>query len=93
MGKGRLYAAKPLPRWAGHIQALRRKLHLSQAAFGEKLHYSSMTVSRWERGLQKPSTKCLLTMAKMAAPASRWIFWKMAGIRPQDARAMLQTTH
>ena len=90
MGKGRLYVSKPLPRWAGQVQALRKKLDLSQAAFGRRLRYSSMTVSRWERGLQKPPTECLLQMAKLAGPGSGWPFWRTAGINPRDARAMLR---
>jgi DNA-binding XRE family transcriptional regulator len=90
MGKGRLYVSTPLPRWAEHVQALRKKLNLSQAEFGHRLNYSSMTVSRWERGLQKPPIQCLLKMAKLAGPRSRWPFWRMAGIHPRDARAMLR---
>ena len=90
MGKGRLYVSKPLPRWAGHVQALRKRLDLSQSEFGNRLNYSSMTVSRWERGLQKPPSECLLKMAKLAGPRARWPFWKMAGINPRDARAMLR---
>lgn len=90
MGKGRLYVSKPLPRWAQRVYGLRRNLNLSQAEFGERLNYSPMTVSRWERGLQKPPTECLLHMAKLAGPRSRWQFWRIAGIRPQDLRAMLR---
>ena len=90
MGKGRLYVSKPLPRWAEHVLALRKKLNLSQAEFGNRLSYSPMTVSRWERGLQKPPSDCLLQMAKLAGPRSRWPFWRMAGINPRDVRAMLR---
>jgi DNA-binding XRE family transcriptional regulator len=90
MGKGRLYVSMPLPRWAEHVQALRKKLNLTQAEFGNRLGYSSMTVSRWERGLQKPPADCLLKMAKLAGPHSRWPFWRMAGIHLRDARAMLR---
>jgi DNA-binding XRE family transcriptional regulator len=90
MGKGRLYVSKPLPRWAEQVQALRKRLDLSQSEFGNRLNYSSMTVSRWERGLQKPPSECLLKMAKLAGPRSRWPFWRMAGINPRDARAMLR---
>jgi DNA-binding XRE family transcriptional regulator len=93
MGKGRLYVCKPLPEWAKHIQALRRKLNLTQAEFGDKLNYSSMTVSRWERGLQKPSSECLILMGKMAGPHSGWFFWNVAGINLRDARAMIRDTH
>lgn len=90
MGKDRQYVSKPLPRWAEHIQELRKRLRLSQAEFGNILNYSSMTVSRWERGLQKPAIECLLKMAKLAGPRSRWPFWRLAGINPRDARTMLR---
>jgi DNA-binding XRE family transcriptional regulator len=90
MGKERLYVAKPLPPWAAQVQALRKDLNLSQAQFGRRLSYSPMTVSRWERGLQKPPSECLLKMAKLAGPRSRWPFWRTAGINPRDARAMLR---
>ncbi len=90
MGKSRLYVSTPLPAWAKQIQALRRKLHFTQAEFGEKRNYSSMTVSRWERGLQKPPTECLIVMGKIAGPRWGWFFWNIAGINPRDARAMLR---
>lgn len=90
MGKLRLYVRSPLPGWAKQIKALRMKLNLTQAEFGKKLNSSSMAVSRWERGLQKPPAECLIAMGKMAGPPSGWFFWNVAGINAQDARTMLR---
>ena len=42
------------PQWATHISALRQRLNVSQTELGLRLSCSSMTVSRWERGLLEP---------------------------------------
>jgi hypothetical protein len=83
------FVASPLPRWARQIKALRTDLGLNQLAFGKKLKCSSMVISRWERGLQKPPADCLIAMGKIAGPRSGWFFWKMAGIDRASARRML----
>jgi len=84
------FVASPLPSWARRIKALRKSLGLNQLDFGKGLNCSSMVISRWERGLQKPPADCLISMGKMAGPPSGWFFWKMAGIDPVDAKRMLQ---
>jgi DNA-binding XRE family transcriptional regulator len=84
------FVASPLPSWARRIKALRSRLGLNQLDFGKGLNCSSMVISRWERGLQKPPADCLIAMGKMAGPPSGWFFWKMAGIDPVDAKRMLQ---
>jgi len=84
------FVASPLPSWARRIKALRKSLGLNQLDFGKGLNCSSMVISRWERGLQKPPADCLISMGKMAGPPSGWFFWKMAGIDPADAKRMLQ---
>jgi len=84
------FVASPLPSWARRIKALRNSLGLNQLDFGKGLKCSSMVISRWERGLQKPPADCLIAMGKMAGPPSGWFFWKMAGIEPVDAKRMLQ---
>ena len=38
------------------VSELRRRLDLSQSAFGQRFHSSAMAVSRWERGVQEPPT-------------------------------------
>ncbi len=82
--------AKP-PLWAERVRALRLKLRLSQAELGKKLDCTSMSVSRWERGEQKPPTGCLLALGKMVGPPAGWFFWNEAGITTRDARRMLNS--
>ena len=84
------FVASPLPAYARRIKALRQSLSLNQLQFGKRLKCSSMVISRWERGLQKPPADCLIAMGKIAGPPAGWFFWKMAGIHPADARRMLQ---
>ena len=48
------FVASPLPSWARRIKSLRKSLGLNQLDFGKGLNCSSMVISRWERGLQKP---------------------------------------
>lgn len=84
------FVASPLPGWARRIKTLRTNLGLNQLAFGKKLKCSSMVISRWERGLQKPPADCLIAMGKMAGPPFGWFFWKMAGIDEAAARRMLR---
>jgi DNA-binding XRE family transcriptional regulator len=92
MARPRQFVAAPLPAWARRIRALREKSGLNQLAFGKRLNCSSMVISRWERGLQKPPADCLIGMGKMAGPPEGWFFWKMAGISPSDAKRMLKKT-
>jgi DNA-binding XRE family transcriptional regulator len=84
------FVASPLPAWARRVKALRISLGLNQFEFGQRLKCSSMVVSRWERGLQKPPADCLITMGKVAGPPSGWYFWKLAGVDPDDAKRMLE---
>lgn len=40
---------------ADNIAALRKKTHLSQAAFAAVVNVSPSTVQKWERGVKKPT--------------------------------------
>lgn len=80
---------QPSHGWALAVRSLRSKLKLSQAQLGKQLDCSAMTVSRWERSLQTPPTRCLLEMGKMAGSLQGWVFWNMAGITIKEVRAML----
>ena len=84
------FVASPLPTYARRIKALRKSLSLNQLEFGRRLKCSSMVISRWERGLQKPPADCLIAMGKMASPPGGWFFWRIAGIDQADAKRMLQ---
>jgi len=90
MARPRQFVASPLPSWARRVRELRLALGLNQLAFGKNLKCSSMVISRWERGLQKPPADCLIAMGKMAGPPAGWYFWKMAGIDPADCKRMLE---
>ena len=90
MARPRQFVVSPLPAWARRIRALRETVGLNQFDFGKHLKCSSMVVSRWERGLQKPPADCLIRMGKLAGPPDGWYFWKMAGIAPGDAQRMLK---
>jgi transcriptional regulator with XRE-family HTH domain len=68
---------------------MRARLGLSQSAFVRKLHCSSMTLSRWERGLIEPPPDCLIAIGKMAGPPLGLRFWRMAGIDPTAVKRML----
>src|ERR1700683_4549345 len=90
MARPRQFVAGPLPDWGRGIRGLREKVGLNQLEFDKRLKCSSMVISRWERGLQKPPADCLIAMGKMAGPPSGWYFWKMAGVAPSDAKRMLK---
>lgn len=47
------------------ILALRRALKLSQAEFAKRIGISLMTVSRWERGIRKPSPLALDALRRL----------------------------
>lgn len=83
------YITQPLPLWAKRVRTLRRRMGLSQSAFGKRLKCSTMGVSRWERGMQKPPVRCLLEMGKLAGPPEGWYFWKLAGLSRDDVSSML----
>jgi len=91
MARPRKLPSSPIPTWACRIRAVREKLRLNQLQFGRKLRCSSITISRWERGLQKPGADRLIAMGKMVGRSSGWYFWRMAGVRENDVRRMLQT--
>jgi len=40
---------------ADKIVALRKRVHLSQAAFAQVVNVSPSTVQKWERGVKKPT--------------------------------------
>ncbi len=54
---------------AYEIQAIREKLRLTQAQFGQLLGVHSMTVSKWERGIAHPTAyqKALIQQFGVAA--------------------------
>lgn len=47
------------------IKELRKKNHLSQTELGERLGISNRAVSKWEKGLSKPTLKNVYSLAKI----------------------------
>ena len=75
---------------AQQLRELRKKLKLSQMQLATRLNGSTMAISRWERGIHEPPTRCLIEMGKMAEPKQGLAFWKMAGITIEDVHVMLK---
>lgn len=73
-----------LPDWAVNILQLRKRIGLSQTAFGSMLHYSAMAVSRWETGKVEPSGRCYIQLGNLAGDPEGWIFWSRAGLKRSD---------
>jgi transcriptional regulator with XRE-family HTH domain len=69
---------------AQRISELRESLGLNQAAFARLLHLSSMSVSRWERGLCHPSSEQYVMLGKLAGDQRAWFFWERAGLTRDD---------
>jgi SOS-response transcriptional repressor LexA len=72
------------PDWAMSTSNLRERQHLSQTAFGQKLHSSAMAVSRWERGAQEPLSGSYIELGNLAGDPDCWYFWERAGLRSED---------
>lgn len=72
------------PSWSLRIAALRNKLGYTQAAFAERLNYSAMAVSRWERGSHEPTASTYIRMGNLAGPPDCWFFWQKSGLAITD---------
>ncbi len=77
------------PDWASMISRLRKKLGLSQTAFGREIHSSAMGVSRWERGAQEPPSHSYIELGNLAGDPDCWFFWGRAGLRSEDLMRVL----
>ncbi len=71
------------------IIRLRKKLGLSQTAFGHEIHSSAMGVSRWERGAQEPPSHSYIELGNLAGDPDCWFFWGRAGLRSEDLMRVL----
>jgi len=70
--------------WSTTICELRRRLGLSQTAFGQRLYSSAMAVSRWERGRQEPTAESYIGLGNLAGDPLCWFFWGRAGLSNED---------
>lgn len=55
----------------GYVTAMREALGLTQKEFGERVGVDKLTVSRWERGELRPSTKSLTALEALRREAVR----------------------
>jgi SOS-response transcriptional repressor LexA len=81
-----------IPEWAREIVELRRRLGLSQAALGQRLQYSPVAVSRWERGAKEPTAEAYIRLGNLAEGPASWSFWSRAGLRTADIARKLPPT-
>jgi SOS-response transcriptional repressor LexA len=72
------------PEWAEEIRELRQGLHLNQWELGQRLHYSAMAVSRWERGEQEPTDGGYIELGNLAGDPGCWYFWGRAGLHNEN---------
>jgi SOS-response transcriptional repressor LexA len=79
----------PSPEWARLVRELRQELGLNQAELGLRLHYSTMAISRWERGEQEPTDRAYIELGNLAGNPKCWYFWGRAGLHSENLlRAM-----
>ncbi len=76
--------------WALRIARLRKRLRLSQGQIARKLECSTMTVSRWERGLLAPSAEYYIRLGILADGSESWFFWGQAGLQAADVARKLK---
>ncbi len=72
---------RKLPPYAALIERLRRKLSITQTVLARRLKVSPMSVSRWERGVQEPSSQIYVRLGTLADGEQRWQFWEYAGLK------------
>ena len=77
--------------WSTTICELRRRLGLSQTAFGQRLYSSAMAVSRWERGTQEPTAESYISLGNLAGDPLCWFFWSRAGLSNEDLMRVMPT--
>ena len=73
------------------VEEVRSKLGLNQSDFGKLFRTSAMSVSRWERSINLPSSRELIRLGLLAKESqlNGWLFWRLAGLAPNDARVLL----
>ncbi|HEY1472071.1 MAG TPA: XRE family transcriptional regulator [Candidatus Acidoferrum sp.] len=77
--------SKPsIPDWANSIRELREKLRVNQLELGQRLHYSAMAISRWERGEQEPTDRGYIELGNLAGDPDCWYFWGRAGLHNEN---------
>ncbi|GAC1644964.1 MAG: hypothetical protein NVS9B15_02350 [Acidobacteriaceae bacterium] len=77
------------PEWTLRIEELRESLGLSQAGLARRLNVSPMAISRWERGINEPTSSIYIELGKMAGAPQCWAFWELAGLTRADVLSAL----
>jgi transcriptional regulator with XRE-family HTH domain len=72
------------PEWTLRIERMRESLGISQAALARRLNVSPMAVSRWERGINEPTSSIYIAIGKMIGSPECWYFWELAGLTKDD---------
>jgi len=81
----RIKKSKPAPsEWASSIRELRHRLGMNQVQLGQRLHFSPMAVSRWERGEQEPTDRAYIELGNLAGDPDCWYFWGRAGLHNEN---------
>src|SRR6266853_3252828 len=78
-----------VPGWSRHIETFRHGLKLTQLALGKRLGVSTMSVSRWERGILKVPSDLYIKLGNLAGDPLCWYFWGRAGLRSEDVMRVL----
>ncbi len=84
MRKGTKKSKPSTPDWSSPIRELRHNLGLSQVELGQRLHYSPMAISRWERGEQEPTDRAYIELGNLAGDPDCWYFWGRAGLQSEN---------
>lgn len=77
------------PEWAERITRFRESQKLSQAGLAKRLNVSPMAPSRWERGINEPSSEIYMQLGKMAGDPDCWYFWQRGGLSRDDINSVV----
>lgn len=64
-------------------------MKFSQTELGDKLGFSAMAISRWERGVQEPPSRSYIQLGNMVGGPHSWYFWGRAGLDSGDVISVL----
>ena len=71
---------RQLPPWSHQIKTLRRNRNLTQKHLAEQLGVARKIVADWEQGIQEPSPRRYIQLAKMAPKEQALWFLERIGL-------------
>jgi DNA-binding XRE family transcriptional regulator len=77
------------PNWSRQIETFRHSMKLTQSEFAKRLGVSTMSVSRWERGILEVPANIYIKLGNLAGDPLCWSFWGRAGLRSEDVMRVL----